>query len=144
RWLILLFLFLAFEYTLYYFNDAINLGRWLPEFSPRLKPYYAPLLGLIVILVGVVLYFFFATWDTEPDESPFPDIDAAWQTAMDAVQQAGILPHQVSLFLVLGRPESAEANLFDGAGVKWVVKNCPPDPNAPVHVYAEKESSPKS
>ena len=36
------------------------------------------------------------------------------------------------------------AAVFDGAGLKWVVKNCPPDPNAPLHVYAEKESSPKS
>jgi IcmF-related N-terminal domain len=144
RWLILLCLFVGFEYALYYFNDAINLGRWLPDFSPRLKPYYAPLVGLIIILVGVVLYFFFATWDTEAEESPFPDLDAAWQAALEAVNQAGILPHQVSLFLVLGRPESAEVNMFDGAGVKWVVKHAPPDPNAPLHVYAEKESSPKS
>ncbi len=144
RWLILLFLFVAFEYALYYFNDAINLGRWLPDLSPRLKPYYAPLVGLIVVLVGVVLYFFFATWDTEEEESPFPDLDAAWQTALDAVNQAGILPHQVSLFIVLGRPEAPETNLFDGAGVKWVVKHSPPDPNAPLHVYAEKETSPKS
>ncbi|MSU76678.1 MAG: hypothetical protein EXS16_01150 [Gemmataceae bacterium] len=143
-WLILLTLFVAFEYALYYFNDAINLGRWLPAFTPRLKPFYAPLLGLIVILVGVVLYFFFATWEGEQDESPFPDIDAAWETAMEAVAKAGIVPHQVSLFLVLGRPESAETNMFDGAGVKWVVKHSPPDANAPIHVYAEKESSPKS
>ncbi len=143
-WLILLTLFVAFEYALYYFNDAINLGRWLPAFTPRLKPFYAPLLGLIVILVGVVLYFFFATWEGEQDESPFPDIDAAWETAMEAVAKAGIVPHQVSLFLVLGRPESAETNMFDSAGVKWVVKHSPPDANAPIHVYAEKESSPKS
>jgi hypothetical protein len=144
RWLVLLLLFVGFEYALYYFNDAINLGRWLPEFSPRLKPFYAPLLGLIFILVGVVLYFFFPTWDAEPDESPFPDIDEAWQKAMEAVKQAGIQPPQVSLFLVLGRPETVETNLFDGAGVKWVVKHSPPDPNAPLHVYAEKETSPKS
>lgn len=143
-WLIILTLFLAIEYALYYFNDAINLGRWLPAFSPKLKPFYAPLLGLIVILVCVVLYFFFATWEGEEDESQFPDIDAAWATAMEAVAKAGIVPHQVSLFLVLGRPESAETNMFDGAGTKWVVKHSPPDPNAPIHVYAEKESSPKS
>jgi hypothetical protein len=144
KWLILLFLFVFFEYALYHFNDAVNLGRWLPGFASPLRPYYLPLIGLILICVGVVLYFFFVTWDTGPEEAPFPDIDAAWETAMGAIRQAGILPHQVSLFLVLGRPESAETNLFDGAGVKWVVKASPPDPNAPIHVYAEKESSPKS
>jgi IcmF-related N-terminal domain len=144
RWLILLVLFVGFEYVLYYINTETRLRDFLPSFWPRLKNFYLPLLGLIVILVGVVLYYFFSTWDTDAEESPFPDVDAAWQTAMEAVSQAGILPHQVSLFLVLGRPESAETNMFDGAGVKWVVKNSPPDPNAPLHVYAEKESSPKS
>ncbi len=143
-WIIILLLFVTIEYALYHFNDAINLGRWLPALSPKLKPFYAPLLGLIVILVGVVLYFLFVSWDAETEASPFPDIDAAWKSAMDAVHQAGIQAHQVSLFLVLGRPESAEVNMFDGSGTKWVVKHAPPDPTAPIHVYAEKESSPKS
>ena len=57
---------------------------------------FLPLIGFIVILFGVVLYFFFASWNTEPDESPFPDIDEAWQKEMDAVAQAGVLPHQAS------------------------------------------------
>ena len=143
RWFILLFLFVAFEYGLYWLGIEANLANYLPGATGWWR-YFAPLLGLLIILIGVVLYFFFTTWDTEPEESPFPDLDAAWQTAMEAVKQAGILPHQVSLFLVLGRPESPEANLFDGAGLKWVVRNSPPDPNAPLHVYAEKESSPKA
>src|SRR5260221_8490471 len=147
RWIVLLVLFLCIVYGLYYINVKTGLGTFLPDFFPRypeVKNWYLPLLGFIVILVGVVLYFFFASWDAEPDESPFPDIDEAWQKAMGAISQAGILPHQVSLFLVLGRPESAETNLFDGAGVNWVVKHSPPDPTAPVYVYVEKESSPKS
>ena len=144
KWIILLCLFVLFEYGLYYINTETRLATYLPNFWPKFKDFYLPLLGFILILAGVVIYFFFATYDAEDDESPFPDIDAAWKTAMEAITQAGILPHQVSLFLVLGRPESVETNLFDGAGVKWVVKHSPSDPTAPLHVYAEKESSPKS
>ena len=144
RWILLLLLFGAIEYGLYKLGELGAVNQFLPQFQPKLKPFYLPLLGLFIILIGVVLYYFFATWEVEPEQSAFPDIDAAWQEAMRAVRKAGILPHQVSLFLVLGRPESAEANLFDGAGAKWVVRHAPPDPGAPLHVYAEKESSPKS
>ena len=145
RWILLLLLFAAIEYGLYELGKLAGVASFLSRFpAPQLKSLYLPLLGLLVILVGVVLYYFFATWEAEAEQSPYPDIDAAWQEAMRAVREAGILPHQVSLFLVLGRPESAEANLFDGAGVKWVVRHAPADPSAPLHVYAEKESSPKS
>jgi hypothetical protein len=144
-WAVVIVIFLVVEYLLYRFNDAMELDRrFLPGLWTPLKPFFAPLLGFLVFLIGVVLYYFFATWETELDDSPFPDMDTAWQTAMQALQQAGMVPSQVSLFLVLGRPESPEVNMFDGAGVKWVVKHSPPDPTAPVHVYAEKESSPKS
>lgn len=143
RWILLLALFLAIEYGLYELGQSVGVATFLSRFPGPTK-LYLPALGFLVILIGVVVYIYFATWDAELEESPYPDIDAAWQTAMDAVRQAGILPRQVSLFLVLGRPESPEVNLFDGAGVKWVVKHSPPDPNAPLHVYAEKETSPKS
>ena len=144
-WLaIVIFIFLVAEYFLYRFNDALHLDRYVPGFWQPLKPFFAPLLGLIVFLIGVVLYYFFVTYETDVEDSQFPDIEAAWNTALQALQQAGIVPSQVSLFFVLGRPASPEVNFFDGAGVKWVVKHSPPDPAAPIHVYAEKESSPKS
>jgi IcmF-related N-terminal domain len=143
-WAIAIVVFCFVEYLLYRFNEAIGLHRYVPEFWSPLRAFFAPLVGFVVFLIGIIFYYFFVTWDTELEESPFPDMDAAWQTARQALQQAGMVPSQVSLFLVLGRPESAEMNLFDGAGVKWVVKLSPPDPTAPLHVYAEKESSPKS
>ena len=144
KWVILILLFIAYEWALYYFNDALALHRFLPELNPAFRPYYAPFLGFLVLLAGIILYYSFVSWDDESDESPFPDIEKVWNEAMDAVESAGILPHRVSLFLVLGRPESPELNMFEGGGYKWVVKYPANDPNAPIHVYAEKESSSKA
>jgi hypothetical protein len=141
---IIIGLFVGYEVGLWYLNKAFQLEQYLPGFPRILQQFFAPLLGFIVLLACIILYYAFVRWDEELDESPFPDIEKTWNEAMDAVQAAGILPHRVSLFLVLGRPESPEANMFEGGGHKWVVKYPPNDPNAPIHVYAEKESSSKA
>ena len=90
--------------------------------------------------MAIVLYWFYLLWFGEPDESPFPDIDQAWNEAMKALESVGIRLPKVPVFLVLGRPASEEAHFFEASGIKLALKPSPADPNAPLHVYAEPQA----
>jgi IcmF-related N-terminal domain len=145
RWVVWIVLDLALLVVLYFLNDrfdftgAVRLPRALAELT-WLRHLYLPILGQLVVLIGVVLYWFYLLWFSTPDASPFPDIDEAWQEAMRAIAQAGIQLPGVPLFLVLGRPASGEDHLFEASGLKLVVKQTPANPNAPVHVWADREA----
>jgi hypothetical protein len=137
RWIVWIVLDLALLVALYFLNDVSGIGGAVPN---RFRAFYLPILGQLVVLIGVVLYWFYLLWFSTPDASPFPDIDEAWQDAMRAVSQAGIQLPNVPLFLVLGRPASGEDHLFEASGLKLVVKQTPANPNAPVHVWADREA----
>src|SRR5207249_4054869 len=57
-----------------------------------------------------------------------------------ALYQAGIDLRNRPLFLILGRPESGERNLFDAAQLKLDVKPTPADPRAPLRLCADSAS----
>ena len=54
-------LFVCFEFGLYYVEDILNLDRFLPPdvFPPELKPLVAPIMGLLVAVPIVCVYFTF-------------------------------------------------------------------------------------
>src|SRR5260370_36168478 len=72
RWILLLLLFLAIEYGLYELGKSAGLQTFLSRFPEWGRPYYLPLLGLFIILLCLVLFFYFLTWDSAPQESPVP------------------------------------------------------------------------
>jgi hypothetical protein len=68
-----------------------------------------------------------------------PDIDRAWDLAVEALQRAGIQLDSTPLFLVLGGPSSGEEALFQAAAVRAQVKQVPKDPDEPLHVTANND-----
>lgn len=140
RWVIWIVLDVAVIALLYLLNIKSPLANYLPNVWPEFRDWYLPTLGQLLIFMGVVLYWLYVLWFAEPEDSPFLDIDAAWQEATKALDDAGIRLTRVPIFLVLGRPCTSEANLFDAAGLKLAVKQTPADPRAPLHVFAEREA----
>ena len=142
RW----FLFILVDLTIvgilwflnYYYRPVI--GPWLPDLLEDYRGFYLPILGQLLILLFLVLYWFYVLWFGDVDESPFPDIDAAWAEAIQALRQAGISLPNAPLFLVLGRPATSEANFFEASGMKLIVKQTPADPKAPLHVFADRDA----
>ena len=96
---------------------------------PQIREYWLVILGL---LVYAILWIAWWIWKLLADEIPsnYPDIDAAWEEAKAALGQAGIDVRSRPLFLVVGRPESGERNLFDAAQFKMEVKPTPSNPRA--------------
>jgi hypothetical protein len=144
RWVVWILLDVAFLGLLYFLNYYFRLDGSvrLPTFlrdHPRLGEWWLPILGQLLVFMAIVLYWFYLLWFADADESDFPDIDQAWDECMRALAQAGIQLPKLPLFLVIGRPESSEDHLFEASGLKLVVKQTPAYPNAPVHVYADRD-----
>src|SRR5689334_10116286 len=95
RWVIWVALDLAVLVVLYVLNDqldvtgAVRLPRWLAS-AGWLRQLYLPILGQLLILTGVVLYWFYLLWFAPADASLEPDIDDAWREALRALAHAGV------------------------------------------------------
>jgi hypothetical protein len=147
RWFIWIVLDVAFLVLLWFINWYANLAPvvqrmpfHLAERAPWLRDFFLPILGQLIVLMGVVLYWFYRLWFVEPEDSQFPDIDAAWQEVTQALTRAGVQLPQLPLFLLIGRPEAAEEHLFEASGLKPLVKQIPANPRAPVHVFADRDA----
>ncbi len=99
-----------------------------------------PLLFVLIYLLGVLGWWLWKLLAFEQIDSIYPDIDEAWQEGMNALAQAGIRLTEWPLFLIVGRPESSERNLFDAGRLELKVKPTPPDPRAPLHVCADRDA----
>src|SRR5262249_10637650 len=67
--------------------------------------------------------------------SEFPDLDDAWNKAVQALDRAGIELSSVPLFLVLGRSRGPENALFHASRLDFTVQQAP-SAAAPLHVWA--------
>ena len=101
-------------------------GYWLPLFASCL---YA------MIWAGWWLYRLL-NLDVPPVVSEYPDIDRAWDQAVEALDRAEIHLLDTPLFLILGSAVAGEESLFQAAGIKASVKQVPRDPAEPLHVTA--------
>ncbi|MBM3994731.1 MAG: hypothetical protein FJ303_11345 [Planctomycetes bacterium] len=139
-------IFLGVLFAINYFTNLAGAVDHFPRFLSSeptrgmLRYTWLPILGTLAVLIVLVLYWFYVVWFTELDESPFPDIDAAWNEAIHALAQVRISLPTEPLFLVLGRPETLEQHLFEAGGIKLAVKQTPADPDAPIHVFASKDA----
>lgn len=122
---------------LFFLNRVVFARDVGPAF---IRPYWLPLIFALVYLLLWVTWWIWKLLQTEPEGSDFPDIDRAWDLATRALGQAGIRLGDLPLFLVLGRPQGPEEHLFNAAQLQLVVKQSPPEPQEPVHVYATREA----
>jgi hypothetical protein len=145
-WIVLDLIFLALLFLLNYwlnFGQAVDRLPWLlrdPAVKETMRKIFLPILGQLVVFTAIALYWFYLLWFADSGDSPFPDIDEAWQEAMRTLSQAGIALPKEPLFLVVGRPQAPEEHLFDASGMKLAVKLTPASPHAPVHVFAERNA----
>jgi hypothetical protein len=107
----------------------------LPQPLPRI---WLPALFLLLYLIGWLIWWFWTLLRAAPEASPFPDIDRAWDEAKLALTEANLNLSEIPLFLLLGRPEAGEEGLFES--VPLTVQQSPRRPEAPLHLYANKDA----
>ncbi|MSU79252.1 MAG: hypothetical protein EXS16_14315 [Gemmataceae bacterium] len=138
RWIIWIVLDLLFFGLLFIINDVAEIApivQRTPFQTAWLRHFFLPILGQLVVFLGIVLYWFYRQWFAELDDSMFPDIDTAWQEATQGLGREGIHLPRVPLFLVVGQTLSAQDHLFEALDVKPVFRRLPADPDAPISVF---------
>jgi hypothetical protein len=135
------FILLAAAFVgLWLINKYVIPDSWIRPPIKELRDWWLPILGALAYLLVVIGLWLLRLLGPEAEEEEFADIAQAWNEAQRSLNQAGIDLTEAPLFLVLGRPKAGEAALFDGSQLQLTVRQVPPDPGAPLHVYANRES----
>jgi hypothetical protein len=119
------------------------LGLWIVIRSGPLSRIWLPLFALCVYAMIWLGWLLWRVLNLDVDTGPtseFPDIDRAWDQAMEALTKASIALDETPLFLVLGWTSSSEEALFRAAGIKAQVRQIPRDLDEPLHVTAARDS----
>jgi hypothetical protein len=139
RWtlhfLLLSVVLVALGFANYYFDlEVILQSPW-----PLLRKIWLPLVFLLLYGLAWSGWWLWLQLRPEPVSSAFPDIDAAWREARQALDREGIDPTEVPLFLVLGEPEGGSESLFTASRIPFRVRHVPLGTDAPLRVYASAQ-----
>lgn len=129
---------------LWWLNGVFHLERVLQtkQSVAWLRPYWLPLLGLLVIGICWLGYLVYRLLSPEEDISNFPKLDAAWEEINAALRKAGIGWADAPVFLVLGRNLGGDQALFRAARYDFLVKapvRSADQPEPPIRCYANRE-----
>jgi hypothetical protein len=138
-WFILhLLLVAAILFGLWHLNSYLRLHNRIP--NPRwLARFWLPVLFLLIYVLGWLFYWLWLLLVYEEPESVFPDIDAAWDAGVAALNRAGIDLRDVPVFLLLGQPEENEETVFQLPQGSLKVRKAPGE-TAPVHVWGSADA----
>jgi len=96
------------------------------------------ILALVAIIPFVV--YRMLQWWTEGEPSPFPDLELAWYSGLQALAAQGLSAASMPLYVVVGSAsERQERALMDAAGLSLLVDGVPKGP-APIRWYASSQA----
>ena len=140
RWALHFVLLIAILVGLGFVNWWCHLDRLIRAPWPLLRTAWLPLVFFQLYIAGWFAWWLSRLLRTRQEGSEWPDVDATWKEATQALERAGIDLQTVPVYLVLGRPAGAMRSLFDAAQVPLSVPQIPRDPGAPLHVFANSEA----
>lgn len=130
---------LAIIAGLWYVNHRYQVGRELLSPFPVLHTIWLPLL-FVLLYAGAWLGYYFFRLLLDSRSGEFPDIETAWTEALAALDRAGIDPSEAPIFLVIGKPKTTTADFFSATQLPFTVRSEPRRADAPIRVYANRES----
>ena len=139
RWLVRLLILTVILAGLWLLNGYLGLDRYVRAPRLFLRQLWLPLLFLLFYLL---CWLGWSLWKlVGPDQltSSYPDIDQAWDEAVDALAQAGIGITETPVFLILGHPRGGEKSLFGAANLKLLVRQMPRETECPISVSANQD-----
>jgi hypothetical protein len=144
RWVLRLVILSLILASLYYVNNYTQLGNMVHTLLPLpgalhiLGDFYLPIMFLLILGIawlGVLIWRLLTAEET----SEFPDLDQAWQEALEALEQARVDLTEEPVFLVLGQTAGTDTVLFPAAFAHTqrplLVNGAPSRKEAPLRVY---------
>lgn len=100
---------------LYYLQLYLNLTQHIRglDYFPDSAKFFLPAVFLVIYLCAWLAWYVWKLFQPTEIISPFPDLDEAWNGVMEALNQAGIGIADTPVFVVIGRPRSGDAELFN-------------------------------
>jgi hypothetical protein len=124
---------------LYFLNKWLEVDKLLLLKSEMLRPYYLPLMFLLLYLLSWLGYWVWRLLGEEEAAAAFPDVDDAWREAVATLDSKGIGLADAPLYLILGRPAAGEDALFQASEQQFAVR-APAAADAPLRVYAHRDA----
>ena len=124
---------------MYFLNGVFGIDKEIPT-PAWAQDYWLPMFVALIYALALTGYWIYKLLVAEAEATDFPDIDEAWDEARTALDQAGISLGDVPIFLVLGKTETPEEFLFQGAQLNLIVKQAPVGAKHPLHVYANRDA----
>ncbi|WP_435020374.1 type VI secretion protein IcmF/TssM N-terminal domain-containing protein [Tundrisphaera sp. TA3] len=121
-------------------NERLDLERVLRAPVPVLRKVWLPTIFLLLYLMAWMGWWLWKLLTSERESSEFPDIDAAWDEALRALDQASIDLTATPLFLIFGRPAGTPEALFHATQIPFEVGFAPRRADAPLHLSANRDA----
>ncbi|HZU37643.1 MAG TPA: type VI secretion protein IcmF/TssM N-terminal domain-containing protein [Gemmataceae bacterium] len=137
RWFVHIVLVAGVVVGLWFLDPFV--ASWVHSGPDFLRAHFLTVTFGIVYALAWVLWWIWKLFQEE-EIKDYPDIDADWEEAKQALARAGLDLTQLPIFLVLGRPASSEEDLFKAAGLKLDVAHVPNRPDAALRVYANRDA----
>ncbi len=125
--------------VLWFLNQWPRLELYNLVSSPTFNKIWLPVLFLLIYGLSWLGWVLWKLLLPEEESSDFPDIDEAWDEAVDTLERAGVSITEVPLFLILGKPAAGEEAMFQAAGLARAVF-APKQGDAPLHVLGNSEA----
>lgn len=126
---------------LWWLNQFLRLDEAIvpPSFAPRMRYFWLDILFLLLYAMTWLGWWLWKLLGPEEYGAEFPDIDDAWEEAMKALNDAQIDITDAPLFMVIGKTAGGDDALFHAAQLSLTVKQTPRAPDAPLHLYANRD-----
>ncbi len=136
-WVVHIALVVLIVVGLYGLTRRYRLDTALLSPFPSWHDYWLPILFILVYATGWLIYGFIRML-SEPADDEFPDIQIAWNEALNALQRADISIQAVPIYLVMGKPGAGIVEFFAATGQAFLVRG-EPSGEAPLCIYANRE-----
>lgn len=95
-------------------------------------------IAILVFAIPLVVYFALKLW-LEGEPSQYPDIDRAWDSAVQAMSEQSIDPSETPIFMIIGPGTVESVNAFmNTSNIQFPVRT--PLGPAPIHVFANQQA----
>jgi hypothetical protein len=125
---------------LWFINARLKTGSHIDNSVLRATGIWLPVLFLLIYAIVWVVWWLYWLLRSGEETAEFPDIELAWNEAKATLEKMGFDLSQLPLFLILGRPEQDERNLFAASQLTFPVRSVPNRADAPLRVYATHEA----
>lgn len=140
KWTVHVLVMILILIGLGFLNHYFDLEKVVEAPWPFLRRIWLPLLFLLIYALAWLGWWLWELVDSDETASAYPDIDAAWQEAIFALDKAGIDLTETPVFLVLGKPVAGEDALFSAGQVPVQVRQQPRRPDSPLFVWGSRDA----